>query len=154
MCRLFQIRHSKCGHLHHCEPVNPCKDGFSFMANKCLAKPRNHSEIGNTIPLFDYPYCEDCVRLAKCKSSVQEMIDEIRRYYARQETIIIEGAKKNSLSYRNMNRKVLDLRARRKEEVEALQANVRSDGPNDGFTKDLVAMSALGKRIAALHLEA
>ncbi len=153
MCRLYQIKHSKCGHLHHYEPINPCEAGFSHELEKCLAEPTTSPEYGNTIPLFDHPYCKECIRLGKYEENVDDMRDEIRNHYVHEELRIISERKAWGQSYQDMNDEVLMIRAKRKKEIKALQAYTRPEYSDDTSSGETVAISALGKRIATWRLE-
>ncbi len=153
MCRLFILRHSKCGHFYRYEPVNQCEAGFSYAFNKCLAEHTASYDIGNTIPLFDHPYCINCIKLGSRRIYLSEMIQEIRKYYARQESEIIRDAKQLGLSYKEMNNVVMELRLNRTEEVRALQVNSRFENAYDCASEDPVGLNALGKRIASVRLD-
>ncbi len=152
MCRLFIIRHSKCGHLYYYEPINQCEAGFSHELNKCLAQSTTSPDFGNTIPLFDHPFCKDCIRLGSRRIYLAEMIQEIRQYYAREEIAITRDAEQLGLSYKDMNLEVLELRARRKEETKTLKVNARLEDAYVCTSGDIVGISALGKRMASFRL--
>jgi hypothetical protein len=81
------------------------------------------------------------------------MIQEIRKYYARQESEIIRDAEQLGLSYKEMNNVVMELRLKRREEVRALQVNSRFKNAYDCASEDLVGLNALGKRIASVRLD-
>lgn len=153
MCRLFIIRHSKCGHFYRYEPVNQCEAGFSYAFNKCRAEGTASPDIGNTVPLFDHPYCIDCIKVGSRRIYLSEMIQEIRTYYARQESGIIRDAKKLGLSYKEMNNVVMELRINRSAEVKTLQVNSRFQNAYDWASEDLVGLNALGKHIASVRLD-
>lgn len=81
------------------------------------------------------------------------MIQEIRKYYARQESGIIRDAEQLGLSYHQMNDVVMELRLNRREETRALQVNSRLENAYDCASEDLVGLTALGKRIASVRLD-
>ena len=150
---MYRIRHALCGHLHHYEPIKPCEAGFSFEAGICRAEGLTPPELGNTIPLFDSPYCENCVKYDRKPNFLDEIIEEIRRHYAREGIKLLEHGKELGLSHHEINTEILELNSRRNEEIKALQVNAWPEASNNRPGEDPVGISALGKRVAALRLD-
>ena len=84
---------------------------------------------------------------------MDDMIDDIRNHYFREELRIISERKARGQSYQDMNNEALMIRAKRKKEITALQAYIKPEYSNDTSSGETVAVSAIGKRIANWRLE-